>query len=334
MKEPWYKRKYGWGENPFSVKPKTETFIHPEGVKERCIDYIQGGNVFLLFGQIGTGKTTLFKYLANNFDDKNFIIEYLDATVLEKDDLEPSVMYQFKKKYRRDLKRVLLIDEAQELDKKYSKILKNYFDNDEIYSIGFASLDKNLDFSESFLNRKGKRDIQMSGMSEDQARRLIEKRLDGEEIPFSDDVFSKIYEMAGSPRNILSYCETVCMEVEDPENVDVGFVENVIEVSKAGAQESGGKAITASQLKESLTPTQVELVEALRDEKDLTAKEIYRDYGIGGSEKSVVTQLARLSDPDRMEERGIPFKLVVKDDSGKPHVFNLGDAGRQVLAED
>ena len=60
----WYKQ-YGWKNNPFSIKP-TIDLVDFESEKEKLYNYVSGGNVCLLVGEAGTGKTSLLKWLEYN----------------------------------------------------------------------------------------------------------------------------------------------------------------------------------------------------------------------------------------------------------------------------
>ncbi len=78
--EMWFKA-YNWEENPFSIKPNRH-LVGMEGEKKRVVEYIQGSTISLLTGSIGTGKTSLLKYIRTELGKKHRIV-YLNAEEID-----------------------------------------------------------------------------------------------------------------------------------------------------------------------------------------------------------------------------------------------------------
>ena len=202
----WYQA-YGWKKNPFLVKFSTD-LVGLTKEKKLLLDYVNSGDICIVTGNSGVGKTSLLKWVERNIS--KYKVLYLNAEGV-------SEYFNLAKFVGRPLlrKRVLLLDEAHYTDENFKKELKLLWDSNVLKSVVIAQPNEGLqDYSESFKNRVGKRVMQMKGMDVEQAKDLIHLRTQGKH-PLSDEILSLIVEEAkNNPRKILENCELVCIELQ------------------------------------------------------------------------------------------------------------------------
>jgi len=233
----WYKQ-YGWKYNPFSVKYSTH-LVGFEKEKKALLDFVSAGDVCVIVGDPGVGKTSLLMWLQKNLDWRHKAI-YINAESISED-------LELKKIVGSPLfrKRVLLLDEAHNCDEELVKEMKALWDKNIVKSIVITQIGHNLEYPESFKSRIGKRVLRIEGMDYKMAKELINQRTNNKH-PFSDDVIELIVDDAkNNPRKILENCELLCIELQ-------------------------GKKITAEAAKEILTQKKADMLlglEKLEEQK-------------------------------------------------------------------
>lgn len=220
----WYK-KYGWDNNPFSVKWSTE-LIGYEKERELLLNYVSAGDMCIVVGEPGTGKTSLLKWLKRQmgFMQKGI---YLNAENMSDE-------FNLRKHVGKPLirKRVLMLDEAHHCDELFVKDMKALWDGNILRSVAIAQIGNKMDYPESFTNRVGGRIIRLSGMGFEEAKQLIEMRTEGKN-PFSDEVIELLVNDAkNNPRRILENCEQLCINLE-PGNINVDTARSILTKKKA-----------------------------------------------------------------------------------------------------
>jgi len=132
-----YKKFYGLSEKPFNIVPNP-AYLYRSEKHQDALTYLEyglmeGTGFILLTGEIGTGKTTLIRYMLNNVEsdmdvavifNTNITSDQLITLVLDNFEIQPKkdktanldLLYQFLIQKFSDERRVLLIiDEAQNL---------------------------------------------------------------------------------------------------------------------------------------------------------------------------------------------------------------------------
>lgn len=200
----WYKH-YNWNSNPFSVKHNTN-LVGFEKQKQKAIDYLVSGDIFVITGEAGAGKTSLLKWLQKNL--KSHRVLYLSA--------ENTNEFFSLEKYTRSIfgrkNTVLLLDEAHLSDENLITELKNIWDNKKIKSAVIAQPKIDLaNYSQSMRSRIGNRIITLKKMDTETAKELIDLRTQGNH-PFTTEMIEEITKASKrNPRTILENCEAVCM---------------------------------------------------------------------------------------------------------------------------
>lgn len=198
-------------ETPFSVKADPNV-IGRRGEKELLIDFIKNGDVCLLTGLTGTGKSSLLLWLAERSRSHNMF--YIDAANIEKG----FSLKKFLKSSRRGFDRfrdyprnaVVLLDESQDCDKQLQKALKLHWDHNHVKSVVLTQIDQNLEnFSISFRDRVGNRIIKLGKIDNSCAIGLIKSRLKNK-ASFDTKTMQKIIRKGNYiPRKILEICELI-----------------------------------------------------------------------------------------------------------------------------
>ncbi len=223
----WYNR-YSWSRNPFSAKYSTQ-LVGFEKQKQLLSDYISSGDLCILTGEAGTGKTSLLKWLQNNL--KGHRILYLSAEGIE----ESFDLRKYTRSFLRQKKTVLLLDEAQFCDEGIRAQLKTLWDQGKIKSAVITQPNADLaTYSESIQSRIGNRVIKLKKMQPEIAKELISLRTDGNS-PFTEDMIEEITVASNyNPRKILENCEAVCIAHKGKE-ITMQGVKEVIEQKRKEA---------------------------------------------------------------------------------------------------
>lgn len=226
----WYK-KYGWKENPFSVKPNSE-LVGIGKEKKKILDFVDSGTICFLTGQAGTGKSSLLKWIQHNvkkqtpvyIDGEHMCGELFDLGEYLKQhkSLWESVLgYEYPKSV------VVLLDEAHATEDRVKKALKLYWDHDYIKSLVITQIKPLTNFTSSVKNRIGNRMIRLDKLDKKNIHDLIGLRTKGKN-PFTKEAVNLIAKKSDYiPRRFLENCEAVCIAA-DKKRIEVSDVQEVL----------------------------------------------------------------------------------------------------------
>lgn len=212
--DTWY-TKLGFYHNPFSMKPAAfhdELFGYGD-VVERLNEKISAGEIAFIEGKYGSGKTTILKRIINRFEGRKKLIYYSRNRSEESVDFDGLLRNRswWSRLFRirpRDM--ILLIDEAQDLNKKDLERIREYHEAGYFKSVVFVSDSmKNARFSSEFRKLVQGNLIRIGKISEKDAIELVRKRI-GNISLLSDAMIRKIYTYDATPRTFLKNCEDVC----------------------------------------------------------------------------------------------------------------------------
>ena len=260
-----YEEFYGLREKPFQIVPNPN-YLYLSEKHEHALTYLEygireGEGFILLSGEIGTGKTTLIRYLLNQIEkdievavifNTNVTSEQLIDLVLREFGIEPSgsdktkkldLLYHFLIDQYATGKRVLLIiDEAQNLSKdvlEEVRMLSNLqADEDillQIMLVGQPELKAKLNMPDlAQLSQRIAVAYHLTALDQQETQAYIHTRL--ERAGASRDIFSaealkKIYQATqGVPRNINLLCDTALVYgfAEDAELIDEVIIDQVL----------------------------------------------------------------------------------------------------------
>ena len=216
----WYE-KYGWKDDPFSIRPNTE-IVGLEKEKKNLQELIRTGSLSLITAPTGAGKTSLLLWLEKEL--RNDRINCVRINCIEKytrKDLEQALRSHRRLRdailFRKcPPNSVLLLDEVQQLPRDTSEYIKVLWDEKRIHSVVLASIEENLDnFTGSFKDRVIGQIIRIPELNTATAVELIKKRA-GVCNPFDADAMVAVAELSNNiPRRILENCRGVCREYVD-----------------------------------------------------------------------------------------------------------------------
>jgi general secretion pathway protein A len=261
-----YEKHYGMSMKPFQTVPNPDIFyLSPK--HENALTYLEYGimekaGFVLLTGEVGSGKTTLIRYLLNKIEsdmetavifNTNVTAEQLVEMILNEFEVEVKEHGKARHldalfKYLIDMfgrgKRVLLIiDEAQNLDREALeevRMLSNLQTDDQgllqIMLVGQPELGSKLMSPElAQLNQRITVAYHIPALSREEAGEYISYRLEksgGRKDLFTTEAVDFVFKSSGGiPRTINIICDTALVYgfSDGLQEIDAGIVRQVLE---------------------------------------------------------------------------------------------------------
>lgn len=212
----WYEI-HGYMEDPFSTKNSAfiEQSVNLKEPSEELAYNIEAGNMALIEGPKGTGKTTLLFSAIERFKGERKVI-YFDCS---KDEVNIKNLMQNKYGALGRLLNltpkgmVLLLDNFKALSRKEIERAKYYFDNNYLRSIVFAG--NGAELPENVRDRIGNRIIKLKPLGAKDAVELVKNRLGSLDF-LPEKIIKKIYR--GSRKDtvvFLKKCAKACQAATD-----------------------------------------------------------------------------------------------------------------------
>lgn len=289
----WWK-KFGFSSNPLDIRPN-DNLIGTEEIEKKLVSSIENGEIVLLYGPLGCGKTSLAYKVMKNYRDKyNFIYVNCEenSNPRIKDILEERMYKKFLFfKIKNDLPIVLIIDEFYNMNPEAIKKVKYYYENGIIYSLVLIQVSSEITNAlPSFINRIHRK-IEMDYPDEDTIIRIIDSRLKGK-IKIDEEKLRKI--IRENNRNVRS--------------ILIKLNELFSEGNFLDKEDKEQKEFSINDIK--LTEQQIKILYTLIGNK-LTAKKLSEILGIPQSSTS--KQLSRLYN----------LGIVLKEGKGKNVVYYI-----------
>jgi len=238
-----YEKFFGFTTKPFQTIPNPEVF-YPSPKHENALTYLEYGlmertGFILLTGEIGSGKTTLIKYLLNKIESEidvavlfntNVNSEQLIGMILNEFELVQKnggkadaldVLYRYLiEKYAQNRRVLLIIDEAQNLSRvalEEVRMLSNLQSDDQmliqIMLVGQPELRTKIRKPNlAQLNQRITVAYHIPALTREETAEYISFRLEkagGKPDLFSNDAMDLIYATSGGiPRTINIICDT------------------------------------------------------------------------------------------------------------------------------
>jgi len=225
----WYEE-LGYVYNPFTIKPGffDDEVIGYDKHVENLVKKLNSHVMMFLEGEYGQGKTTILKFLINEFSGKNKVI------YISRNRSDRAMNYtQLLKGAKKGLGKIfggkvkdaiLIVDETAKINAQDCAQIEEYFDKGNFKSVIF--IDKSLEESrltESVKKMIGKNVVKLSTITPKDAVALVRSRLDGNEKLLSDDQIKKIFEKSKkNTRQFLLNMEDVCRNAIENERKKVG----------------------------------------------------------------------------------------------------------------
>jgi general secretion pathway protein A len=257
---------YGFTTKPFQTIPNPEIF-YPSPKHENALTYLEYGlmertGFILLTGEIGSGKTTLIKYILNRIESEvdfavvfntNVTPEQLIGLILNEFELGPCngsradalyMLYNFLiERFAQNRRVLLVIDEAQNLSRdalEEVRMLSNLQSEDQmllqIMLVGQPELRTKLRKPNlAQLNQRITVAYHLPSLTREETGAYISFRLEkagGKPDIFADDAVDLIYKSSGGiPRTINIICDTALVYgyADDQSTITASLIRQVIE---------------------------------------------------------------------------------------------------------
>ncbi len=224
----WYEE-LDYDENPFKIEGRTFGFDNL--INE--LDYaIQAGNMVLVHGEEGTGKTKLLKEVIRKYGGFRKVA-YVDCKKLDNPNIELLLqkrnglfgrLFSVKPKNM-----IVLLDDIDHLSEKNCERIKYFFDQNYIRSVIFSTKQDQLNFTEGVKQRISKT-ISMKPLSDYEAVQLVREKV-GDLL--SDYLVKEIYIL--SNRNLklfLKNCEKVAAVALKKKEISKDELQSIVGDSK------------------------------------------------------------------------------------------------------
>lgn len=222
----WFER-LNFKENPFDIKPKPDSLVGLEDIKDNITTSVKSKFLTLILGDVGSGKTTILRWISDYGIDDYLVFylseaDYLDRKVPIADLIKNrrSLIDKILRKEYPSKKVIFLLDEAQTMPKEVGEIIKDYYDRDVVRAVIMASVEKELgDLSGSFKDRIGFNIIPLRPLTEEECFNLVKERMKNGINPFTEDSLKEIFSISQfMPRRILENCKLVTQALADTYN--------------------------------------------------------------------------------------------------------------------
>ena len=209
-KMEWYEE-LDFDENP--LKKNNARFVGNEEVLKEAYYSIVSGNILVIEGAEGTGKTKLLKEVIRKFGGQGRVA-YVSAKAVDKElNIEDilvkknGILGMVFKRYPKDM--ILLLDDVEHISPKNIERIKYFFDSNHLRAVLITTRSyENIHLSES-IKQRVRKVIAMHPVSEFEAVQIFRDTV-GETI-LSDRIIKVIYQLSNkNTQKFLNNCEQVC----------------------------------------------------------------------------------------------------------------------------
>ena len=206
----WYEH-HGYAEDPFKVSDgPIDKAVNLNKPTSELLYNVEAGNMVVIEGGKGTGKTTLLSAVIEHFRGERKVV-YFDCS---KDDVDIKKLMQGKygvigRLFNLTPKgMVLLLDNFKGVSKKEMERAKFFYDNNYIRSIVFTGTASNL--AENIADRVGERIIKLKALGVNDAVELVKNRLGTLDF-LSAKIVKKLHKKSKSDTVLfLENCSKAC----------------------------------------------------------------------------------------------------------------------------
>ena len=224
-KKIWYKT-MGFSKNPFDTMPRINELKGVDSLLQEIVYHIQAGNIFVIEGKEGKGKTSILLNTINQFNGIKKLM-YINCETLHRHENITSIIKKRNGFWNRLLGKkpkqiILLLDNTTKLSKKNFNRLKYYFDQDYIRSLVITTENyKETRISDSLKERIGKRIVRIPNLNENDAIEIISNRIGDSKI-LNENILRKIFKHNNSSVKILlQNCEKVAISANEDDRLNI-----------------------------------------------------------------------------------------------------------------
>lgn len=297
--EVWYE-KIGYAYNPFIIKPGffDDEVVGYDDQVDKLVDLLRDGEMVFLEGNFGLGKTSILKYLINEFAGKNRVV-YISRNrsdrAMNYGDLLKDASKGLKGFFRIKAKNaILIVDETAKINAHDCRQIESFHESGHFKSVLFVdSSFKEARLTDSVKKTIGSNVVELKPLTEKGAVELVRSRLDGNEELISDALVKEVYAKSEkNTRRFLENMEDVCREAVASGN-DV--------VSKSDLS-----VLSQTAIKGEPKPSQKRDANLIAFTEEHEVDTVLKKFGIEPTDKT----------REQLKEIGLSWK---KDTAWKPH---------------
>ncbi len=291
----WWKA-YGFSENPLDIRPSYNVY-GLDDQKREIERAIINGEMFLVYGPMGAGKTSLAFSVKKALEDKGYKFIYLNGEENRFPDVNTIVRRAKERKLFGIIrlvdsrKIVLVLDELQNFDPEVLKQAKALYDKKWIHSLFMIQIKEEIENATPSMINRVSRKIFVDFPKEETIKKIVKDRLGGK-IEIDDELLKEI--IALNKRNVRSILLYLSKLLEEIENHPIKKLEKKYSIPVSDLDYEEAEDIEVS-------PQQEYILEKLINRR-LTIKQISELTGIAYN--TVSKQVSRLV------EKGILLKTV------------------------
>ncbi|HLP79839.1 MAG TPA: hypothetical protein VK158_04350 [Acidobacteriota bacterium] len=264
------------GFSSYPLDPRSNPdLVGVDNVEEELIEYIIQGNMCLLCGFTGSGKTSMLKKISKSPKLKSYKFVFISADGVNKQFLVDDAIKSSKSlidllTFRKPKRLIVLLDESHLANRILTESIKSrwnfiYPDGEKmIQSVVVSQIEPQLgtNFSGSFMDRLGKRIVKMRRLEPSELEQVLRNRLQTPKKNYVD-VFDKkaldflIKSADGSVRAMLEYTNVIFQKLHEMKDeplknpkfkIEKTAVFNLLEAAGLSTHEEGTQKGTFAKL--------------------------------------------------------------------------------------
>lgn len=193
----WFK-KLGFNNNPLDVRSNPE-LVGVSDIEENLSQYIKQGQICMLSGFTGSGKTSMLDRLRLREDLSEYKFIFLSGDRLKPEhdlehDMDRGRSFFEKLIMRKPRNYVVMLDESHEISRYVTETVKGFWNSKEddeygIHSVIISQIDDTIgtNFSGSFSDRLGNKHLRMRKLTNDELKQVMSLRLNNGSIDYSNN---------------------------------------------------------------------------------------------------------------------------------------------------
>jgi replication-associated recombination protein RarA len=227
-KEMWFE-KLGYAYNPFIIKPGffDDEVIGYDTQIDKLVELLKDGEMAFLEGHFGLGKTTILKYIINEFKGVNkvlYISRNRSDRAMNYTNLLKGASKGLKKFFKVKAKNtILIVDETAKINASDCDQIEEFYESGNFKSVLFVDYSlKEARLTKSVKTIIGENVVSLKPLTPKASVELARSRLEGNEELISSTLIKEVYELSeNNTRRFLENLEDVCRHAIDAERTSV-----------------------------------------------------------------------------------------------------------------
>ncbi|MCW8965381.1 MAG: hypothetical protein OQK82_01640 [Candidatus Pacearchaeota archaeon] len=200
--------------------------VQREKESKEVLYRITSGNMLVIQGENGSGKTALLKHAVDNFKGHGKVI-YIDIRNLGKRFDVGKVLEG------RGKGMILLVDNAHYLSESNNDKIKYFYDQNIIRSVIFTTNDfESINFTDSIKSRIGRNILELKELEKADFIEIAKARLGENFETFPEEVLEKLIKDSKNPKEFLTKCNLIrkTLVLEERNKANLEDLDNLEEI--------------------------------------------------------------------------------------------------------